>query len=359
MKKILDFINSIKPVDGSMDEKTQKHLDSLTKPPGSLGMLEELAKKFAKSCAVYPPKINKKSIFVMAADHGVAVEGVSAFPAEVTPQMVHNFVNGGAAINVLARHTGCETKVVDIGVNADFKNLENLIHRKVARGTKNIAEGPAMTEDEMTRAVLCGIELAETAIKEGTNIIGTGDMGIANTTPSTAVYCALLGVSPEEITGAGTGLDEEGIGRKTEVIKRALETNAPYKNTLDVLMKLGGLEIAGLVGIILGSAKNSVPVVVDGFISSAAGAVAMKICPNVAERLFFAHLSDEKGHALVLSRLGVKPILNFNMRLGEGTGAALAISVIEAAVKILSEMATFESASVSTSAPQKEPAITE
>lgn len=347
MKEILDYIKLIEPVDTSKDEQAQRRLDSLTKPPGSLGMLEEIVKDFVRASTAYPPAINKKTIFVMAGDHGVADSGVSAFPAEVTPQMVMNFLGGGAAINVLARHAGCETKIVDMGVKSDFKNPPGLIDRKIAHGTKNITDGPAMTKDETVKAVMAGIRLAEEAAKDGSDIIGTGDMGIANTTPSTAIFCALLGLSPQEITGSGTGLDAKGIGHKTSVIKSALKKNEPYENPLEILMKLGGLEIAGLVGVILGCARMKVPVVVDGFISTAAAVVAMEAAPYVRRKLFFAHLSNEKGHAKVLDKLDVTPILSLDMRLGEGTGAALAIFIIEASIKIFTEMATFESAGVS------------
>ena len=347
MKEVLDYIKKITAVDTSNDERVQKQLDSLTKPPGSLGRLEEIVKDFARSSANGSPAIKKKTIFVMAGDHGVAKSGVSAFPAEVTPQMVLNFLNGGAAINVLARHTGCETKVVDMGVNYDFQNPPGLIDRKIGRGTKNIAEGAAMTEQETVKAIMAGIRLAEEAAKSGTDIIGTGEMGIANTTPSTAIFCALLGFSPEDITGSGTGLDEKGISRKAEAVKQALEKNEPFGDPLETLMKLGGFEIAGLVGIILGSARMNIPVVVDGFISTAAAVVAMEAAPYVRRKLFFAHLSTEKGHRKVMEKLDVKPILDLDMRLGEGTGAALAISIIEASLKIFNEMATFESAGVS------------
>jgi len=347
VKEILEYIKQIAPVDTSNDEKVQKRLDSLTKPPGSLGRLEEIVKDFARSSANASPKIQKKTIFIMAGDHGVAESGVSAFPAEVTPQMVLNFLNGGAAINVLARHAGCETKVVDMGVKFDFQNPPGLIDRKIGHGTKNIAEGPAMTEKETVKAVIAGIRLAEDAARDGSDIIGTGEMGIANTTSSTAIFCALLDFTPEDITGSGTGLDEKGISCKAEIIKKALEKNEPFGSPLETLMKLGGFEIAGLVGLILGGARMNVPVVVDGFISTAAAVVAMEAAPFVRRKLFFAHLSNEKGHMKVMERLGIKPILDFDMRLGEGTGAALAISVIEASVKIFNEMATFESAGVS------------
>lgn len=349
MKNLRKYLDSIEPVDNKLDETIDAHLNSLTKPKGSLGLLEEIAKRYITITGVIPPKLNKKRIFVMAADHGVAEEGVSAFPPEVTFQMVKNFLSGGAAINVLARHTGCETAVVDMGVNFKFENEKGLIDKKINKGTKNIAKASAMTEEEMVIGVLAGIELAERSKEDGVGLIGTGEMGIANTTSATAIYCALLGINPEEITGAGTGLDGDGIKRKAVVIAKALELHKPYSSPLDILMKLGGYEIAGLTGLIFGAAKMNIPVVVDGFISTAAAAVAIQAAPQIKEKLFFAHLSNEKGHAVVCEKLGVKPLLNFEMRLGEGTGAALAIGVIEASVKIFNEMATFKDAAVAES----------
>ncbi len=349
MEKILEYVSSIDPVDMSMDDVVQKRLDSLTKPPGSLGRLEDIVKALVRITGQNPPKIERKTIFIMAADHGIAREGVSAFPAEVTPQMVYNFLSGGAAINVLALHAGCETKVVDMGVNHIFENAKDLIDKKVNMGSKNFAKEPAMTEEELAKALNAGIELAEEAatLQGGVDILGTGDMGIANTTPSTALFCALLGFLPEDITGPGTGLDENGVNRKAQVIKKALDKHSPFASPFDALMKVGGFEIAGLTGLILGAAKRRVPVVVDGFISTAAAAVAIKAQPNVREKLFFAHTSQERGHAAVLEKLGAKPIVDLGMRLGEGTGAAIAIPIIEGAVKIYNDMATFQSAGVS------------
>jgi len=347
MQDILDYISSIEPVNNSADSEVQKHLDSLTKPPGSLGRLEEIVKEFVRITGKTPPSISKKTIFIMAGDHGIAEEGVSAFPAEVTPQMVLNFLAGGAAINVLAKHAECETKVVDMGVNFKFDSSADLINKKIGMGTKNFAKEPAMTELELTTAIMAGIELAENAVKDGVDIIGTGDMGIANTTASTAIYSALFGFKPEDITGPGTGLDYKGMEHKSKVIQSALDKYAPFDSPLDILMKVGGFEIAGLVGLILGGAKNRIPVVVDGFISTAAAAVATATADKIKNKLFFAHASQEPGHAVILEKLGVKPILDFQMRLGEGTGGALAIPVIEGAIKIYNEMATFESASVS------------
>jgi len=348
VKKILDYIQTIPPVDNSRDAMAQDHLNSLTKPPGSLGRLEELAIRFIRASVAYPPKIEKKTIFIMAGDHGVAREGVSAFPAEVTPQMVYNFLGGGAAINVLARHAGIDTVVVDMGVNADFQKAAGLVDKKVAKGTKNIAQEPAMTEEELERAVFAGIELAEKAAREGCHLIGTGDMGIANTTPSTALYCALLGLSPEAITGPGTGLDAKGVEHKTEVVKKILALHAPFSSPLDALRKVGGLEIAGLTGLVLGAAKSRVPVVVDGFISTAAAIVAVRSAPAVLERIFWAHLSNERGHRRVCEEVGIRPLFDLDMRLGEGTGSAMAMWLVEASIKVYNEMATFKKAGVST-----------
>jgi nicotinate-nucleotide--dimethylbenzimidazole phosphoribosyltransferase len=347
MKKILEYISSIEEVDRSLDAEVQKRLDSLTKPPGSLGRLEETVKEFARMTGNSSPSIKKKRIFIMAGDHAIAQEGVSAFPAEVTPQMVLNFLSGGAAINVLARHAGCETKVVDMGVNFDFGSPEGLTDMKVKKGAANFLNEPAMTEEELVAALNAGIKLAEEAVADGVDIIGTGDMGIANTTPSTAIYSALFDIDPKEITGPGTGLDEAGVSRKADVIRKALSNRAPFDSPLDVLMKVGGLEIAGITGLIFGAAKHRLPVVVDGFISTAGAAVAVETAPVVRERLFFAHTSQEPGHEKALEALDAKPLLDFGMRLGEGTGAALAIPIIEASLKIYNEMASFDSAGVS------------
>ena len=347
MKTVLEYISSIEEVDRSLDAEVQKKLDNLTKPPGSLGRLEETVKEFARMTGNTSPDIKKKRIFIMAGDHGIAEEGVSAFPAEVTPQMVLNFLSGGAAINVLAKHAGCETRVVDMGVNFDFGSPEGLIDMKVKKGAANFMNEPAMTEDELAEAINVGIKLAEEAVADGVDIIGTGDMGIANTTPSTAIYSALFDIDPKEITGPGTGLDPAGVSRKADVIRKALSNRAPFDSPLDILMKVGGLEIAGIVGLIFGAAKNRLPIVIDGFISTAAAAVAIEAVPAVRERLFFAHASQEAGHVIVLKKLGVTPLLDLGMRLGEGTGGALAIPIIEASLKVFNEMASFDSAGVS------------
>lgn len=347
MKTISEYINQILPVDHSRDAEIQAHLDNLTKPLGSLGRLEEFAAQFARASGAVPPRLQKKTMIVMAGDHGVTEEKISAFPAEVTPQMVLNFLGGGAAINVLARHAGCETVVVDMGVNFDFGPLAGLVERKVGKGTRNFTKGPAMTEEETARALWAGIELAEKAARNGTHIIGIGEMGIGNTTSATAMYCAMLGLAPETVAGPGTGLDADGVSRKAAAVKTALALHAPFATPLDALRKVGGFEIAGMTGVVLGAARNNVPVVADGFISSVAAIVAIRTAPAMRERVFFSHVSAERAHRRICEEAGITPVLDLNLRLGEGTGAALAITVIEAAVKIYNEMSTFKKAGVS------------
>lgn len=278
----------------------------------------------------------------------MAVEGVSAYPQEVTPQMVRNMLAGGAAVNVLAGHAGAELAVIDIGVADPLTDAPGLIRRKIRSGTDNIAAGPAMSLEEARQAVETGIELARSAAEDGVTLIGTGEMGIANTTPSSALFAALLPCPVEDITGRGTGIDDAGLIKKVEVIKRALKVNLDKcTNPLSTLAALGGLEIAAICGLCLGAASARVPLVVDGFISSAGALVACRLCPQVKDYLFFSHRSEEAGHATFLRIFKVEPILDLRMRLGEGTGAALAMTLIEAAVKIYNEMATFASASVS------------
>ncbi|MCI0550705.1 MAG: nicotinate-nucleotide--dimethylbenzimidazole phosphoribosyltransferase, partial [Anaerolineae bacterium] len=276
-------------------------------------------------------------------------EGVSAYPQEVTPQMVLNFLAGGAAINVLARHIGARVVVVDMGVANEIPTAdENLIRRRVASGTANLAQGPAMTRAQAEEAIQSGIEIALAEISKGADIIGTGDMGIGNTTPSAAIACVLMNQSPENIAGRGTGVDDNGLKRKIAVIARGLDVNKPNANDgLDVLTKVGGFEIGGLAGIMIGAASKHVPVMVDGFISTAAAMIAVTLAPQCQNYLIAAHRSKENGHTLMLEWLGLKPLLDLDLRLGEGTGAALGISLAEAACKILAEMATFGEAGVS------------
>ncbi len=348
MHLLKDILKTIEPVDRSIEKVIQAHLDDLTKPPGSLGCLEEAAMRYCLATGTAKPRLGKKAIFTFAGDHGVADAGVSAFPKEVTPQMVMNMLHGGAAINVLGRHAGAEVHVVDVGVADPLEAAgDGLIRRKVKSGTDSIAEGPAMRLDDASKALAAGIELAKQAAEDGVTLLGTGDMGIANTTPSSALFAALLPCDVESITGRGTGIDDDRLKHKVAVIKKALEVNKDCLNSpLETLAALGGLEIAGICGLILGGAACKIPVVVDGFISSAGALVACRMKPEVADYLFFSHMSAEAGHRTFFEKFGRKPLLDLGLRLGEGTGAALAMTLVEAAIGIYNEMATFSSAGV-------------
>ena len=342
-----ETIEKIKPIDTGLMEEAQRKLDNLTKPQGSLGRLEELAKAVVGITGEIEPCLERKVIFTLVGDHGVVEEGVSAYPKEVTPQMVYNFLSGGAGINVLAKHVGAEVVVVDMGVAEELKiKNEKLKIKKINFGTKNMAKGPAMTRDEAIRSIEAGICVFE---EEGKiDIVGTGDMGIANTTPSSAIVAVYTGESPERVTGRGTGISDTSWRNKVGVIERALEVNKPdLSDPIDVLSKIGGFEIGGLVGVILAGAAHRIPVVIDGFISGAAALIAVGLEPKVKDYLFASHCSVEIGHTLALNKLGLRPILDLNLRLGEGTGAALGINLIEAGCKILTQMATFSSAGVS------------
>ena len=334
-------------------EEAQQRLDSLTKPPGSLGRLEEFARQLVAITENSQPRLDRKLVFTFAGDHGVVEEGVSLFPKEVTPQMVLNFLNGGAAINVLARHGGAEVVVIDIGVDYDFPGTGTerdvtLLRKKVVRGTKNMRRGPAMTRSEAERCIDVGIELADEYAKKGYQIFATGEMGIANTTPSAAIAAVLTGRPVRDVTGRGTGIGDEAWQNKVRVIEEAIALNRPdADDPLDVLAKVGGAEIGGIAGLIIGAAANRIPVVIDGFISTAGALIAYCLQPAVRDYLFAAHSSVEIGHRAMLEKLGLKPILDLDMRLGEGTGAALAFLLIEAGLKIYKEMATFAEAGVS------------
>lgn len=348
MSKLKEVTEQIDPVDLSLMAKTQERLDSLTKPVGSLGRLEELAKQVAGIVRNPRPKIRWKTVFTFAADHGVTSEGVSAYPKEVTPQMVLNFLKGGAGINVLARHAGAEVIVADFGVASDLSHLAGLAHRKVRLGTNNMAQGPAMSEDEALAAIFSGIDLARRNAKEGIGLIGTGDMGIGNTTAASALTAVFTGLPAAEVTGRGTGIDDSTLLHKVRIIEKALAVNKPNANNpLEALAKVGGFEIAGLVGVILGGAAMKIPILIDGFISGAAALAACRIAPQAVGYIIASHQSVEKGHAHMLKHLELEPLLNLRLRLGEGTGAALAMPIVEAACKILDEMATFAQAGVS------------
>ncbi len=339
--------NEIQSVDNSIATDIQAHLDDLTKPQGSLGQLEDIAMRYCLVTGTAKPIMGKKRIYCFAGDHGVAAEGVSAFPAEVTPQMVMNMLAGGAAINVLTKHADAELVIVDMGVNDPLEAAEGLVRMKVRSGTDNIAVGPAMSMDEVKQAIMSGVELAATAAEDGVTLLGTGEMGIANTTPATALYSAYLNCPVEDITGRGTGIDDTRLQHKIEVIKKSLAVNKDkLDDPLSTLAAVGGFEIAGICGLILGGALYGIPVVVDGFISTAAATAACAINSNVRDYLFFSHTSNEQGHKKILDKLQIKSILDLGLRLGEGTGAALAMTIIDASIKIYNEMATFSSAAV-------------
>lgn len=347
MSKIERVVQGIGDLDQRAMAAARERLDQLTKPPGSLGVLEELAVQLAGISGNPMPAVRDKVVIVMAGDHGVVEEGVSAFPSEVTPQMVYNFIRGGAAINVLARQAEARVIVVDLGVAAEV-NHPGLINRKVRYGTGNIAWEPAMSREEAVRAVVAGIEVAEEEIKNGAEILATGDMGIGNTTPSSAILAAFSGLPVPRVVGRGTGVDDHRLELKVRAIARALELHRPDpRDPLDVLSKVGGLEIAGLAGVILGAAAARRPVVIDGFISGAAALVAGRMEPKAIKYMIASHVSQEPGHRIIMEMLDLKPMLQMKMRLGEGTGAALAFHLIEAATRIIHEMATFADAGVS------------
>ncbi len=325
----------------SLAEQIQRRLNHLTKPPGSLGRLEEIAVRYGVARGTVDLKLQRKAMYVFCADHGVAVEGVSAYPAEVTRQMVRNFAAGGAAINVLCRQYGIDAFIVDVGVRGEQE--PGVMDRKIAPGTRNFLDGPAMTRDQARRAIEIGQELAAGDY----DIVGTGEMGIGNTTAAAAVVAAMTGRDPAEVVGRGTGIDDTRWRHKVEVVRRALELHRPDSaDPVGVLAAVGGFEIGALTGLILGAAAARIAVVVDGFIATAGALIAAGIEPGVRERMFFAHRSAEAGHAVALEALGARPLLDLGMRLGEGTGAALAIGLIESAVRLYNEMATFDSAGV-------------
>jgi nicotinate-nucleotide--dimethylbenzimidazole phosphoribosyltransferase len=339
----------IQPLDQSAVEAAGRHLDQLTKPPGSLGRLEETARQLAGITGELMPELGKKAVIVMAGDHGVCEEGVSAFPAAVTPQMVRNFLNGGAAVNVLARQTGADVICVDIGVNAELDHPK-LYSRKIRKGTRNMMREAAMTEQETLQAIHTGIQLTEELVHEGYRLFATGEMGIGNTTSSSAILAVMTGSEVIGLVGRGTGIDDAQLRHKRDVITRSIALHQPDTNDpLDVLAKLGGLEIAGLTGVILGASLHRCPVVIDGFISSTAALVASRIAPQSVSYMIASHLSQEQGHARVLDAIGLSPMLHMDMRLGEGTGALLAFPLIEASVRIMKEMATFADAGISQS----------
>jgi nicotinate-nucleotide--dimethylbenzimidazole phosphoribosyltransferase len=340
---------TIPPLDEHAMEAALARQDRLTKPAGSLGRLEELSVTLAGVTGRLDPALRHRVVFTLAADHGVAREGVSAYPPEVTPQMVLNFLRGGAAINVLAKSARARVVIADLGVDADLPSHPDLHALKVRRGTASITQGPAMSVAEAALAVEHGRELVRGELARGLDVALTGDMGIGNTTAAAAVICALTGLDPVDVVGRGTGVDDAGLERKREAVRRALKANADRiaQGPLEALAAVGGLEIAGLTGVILEAASRRIPVVIDGFISGAAALVAARIAPAAVGYMIASHRSQELGHQAVLNELGLEPLLDLQLRLGEGTGAVLALFLLDAAVAILNQMATFDEAGVS------------
>jgi len=348
MELLEKTIGNIQGLDRGIMEKARLRQNILTKPLGSLGRLEELAIKFCGIAGRIHPVIGCKRVVVFAGDHGVVSEGVSAYPKEVTAQMVYNFLSGGAGINSIAKAVVSEFEVVDIGVDHEFSPQRGLVRKKVSRGTKNFCSGPAMTKNQAVQALEVGIERAFFADRRGVNLLAGGDMGIGNTTAASALFCAYLEFKPEKIVGPGAGLGSKGIEHKAKVVEKALDINrGAISDPLETLAALGGFEIAGLAGLYLGACERRIAVLVDGFIATAAALAAIRLCPTVSELLIFSHLSEEPGHKMVLEKMGAHPLLSLDLRLGEGTGACLAMALVEAALNCYNRMATFQSAGVS------------
>jgi len=348
MHELDRLIERIQPADRVWEEKAWDRLRSQIRPRGSLGRLETIASRLAGIERSLSMNLKRKLVFTMAGDHGVASEGVSAYPQEVTAQMVYSFVQGWASINVLAGYVGAEVRVVDCGVAADLPGEWPIIHRKIGKGTACFTHGPAMTREDAVSGLLLGADLVEKACTvEKYQLIGTGDMGIANTTPSTAIIAVLSGRPVAQLTGRGTGIDDAALGRKVAVIEKALAVNQPDANDpLDILTKVGGFEIAALAGALLGAAAAGKPLICDGFIATAGALIACRLAPAAKDYLFVSHRSLEIGHSAMVEMLGIEPILDLNMRLGEGTGSVLAMTIVEAAARVLMEIKTFQEAGV-------------
>lgn len=350
MSLLKETVGAIVAQDPKSRAAARARLEQLTMPYWALGRLMDLAEDLAGMTRSLRPPVERKAVVVMAGDHGVAAEGVSKYPQEVTQQMVYNFVNGGAGINALARVSGARVVVVDMGVAGDLGPLAaegKILSRRIGAGTGNMAVGPAMSREDAIRSVEAGIEVALMLAAE-TDLFATGDMGIANTTPSSAIVSVMTGAAVADVTGRGTGIDDAGLSLKVAVIEKALTVNRPDPDdAMDVLMKVGGFEIGGIAGLILGAASLRKPVLLDGFISTAGALIAQGLAPRAADYMIAAHKSVEAGHRIALQKLGKEPLLDLGLRLGEGTGAALAMPIVEGAVRVLTEVATFEEAAVS------------
>ena len=346
--KLENLIKRVKPPDNASREAARRRLDSLTKPRGSLGALEDLAAQIAGIRGEAIPRIKDKAIIIMAADHGVTARGVSLYPQEVTRQMALNFAAGGAAINVLSRMAGARVVIVDMGVNGGLPSYEGIACKMIDFGTGDMSAGPAMSREQAVDALLAGAEVVENELAAGLDIFGTGDMGIGNTTSASAITSAMTGKAAREVTGRGTGIGDEQLEHKIKIIEQSLAVNRPDpSDAIGVLQKVGGFEIGGLAGAMIAGAANRIPVVIDGFISGAAALIAAGICPQIKNHLIAAHLSAERGHAACLEHLGLRPLLELDLRLGEGTGAALGIFLAECSVNLMQDMATFKGAGVS------------
>ena len=348
MERLQTTIQAIIPVSGEWRAKALERLRQQARPAGSLGMLEDIGARLAGIFETLDVRLDRKVIVTCAGDHGICEEGVSLFPSEVTPQMVHNFVRGGASINVLAQHAGAEVRVADLGVAEDFAPDLPIFHKKIGRGTRNFAVGPAMTRVQAVACLEAGIDIVETIMAEGpVQLFGTGDMGIGNTSPSTAIIAAYSGLSLEALTGRGTGIDDNGLLRKMAAIHKGLQINQPDPaDALDVLAKVGGFEIGGIAGIVIGAAARGIPVVCDGLIATAGALIACELAPGAREYLFASHHSVEVGHRYMLDYLKLEPLLDLRFRLGEGTGAAVAMELIDAATRVLAEIKTFEEVAI-------------
>jgi nicotinate-nucleotide--dimethylbenzimidazole phosphoribosyltransferase len=355
IRTTVDAIEALGPPDAGARADAAAVLDALTKPPGSLGRLEWLAIELAGITGTPRPTLDRRAIVVAAADHGVTRQGVSAYPSDVTAQMVANFLAGGAAINALAASVRAELIVVDVGVASDIPDIPavggrpvELLRARIRDGTDDMTERPAMARDEAVRSILVGLDVARRLRAGGIDLLGVGEMGIGNTTAASAITAVMRGIDPQRVTGRGTGIDDETLARKVEVVERAIGRHRPDPaDPVGVLATIGGLEIGALVGLILGAAEARIPVILDGFITSAAALLAVGLAPSVQKRLIAGHRSVEPGHAVVLERLGLRPLLELDLRLGEGTGAALAMSLVDASVAVRDGMATFSSAAIS------------
>lgn len=348
MQLLQDTIGGIQAPDASIAAAARERLRQQARPAGSLGLLEDVAVRLAGIFGTLDVRLKEKVVITCAGDHGICAEGVSLFPQEVTPQMVYNFLNGGASVNVLARHAGARVMVADLGVAADFDPGLPMFHKKVGRGTANFALGPAMSRDQALRSIAAGIEIvAELAAQKALHLLGTGDMGIGNTSPSTAIIAVFSGRPVAEVVDRGTGVDDQGLRRKIAAIEKGLAVNRPDPgDPLGVLEKVGGYEIGGIAGLIIGAAAHRVPVVCDGFISTAGALIACALAPAAREYLFASHLSVEAGHGAMLAHLGLVPLFDLKFRLGEGTGAALAMELIDAATRVLADIRTFEEVAI-------------